>query len=90
MLAVTSEKTRYELNMQKHIVYTIIFLVFNLSCFNQTSDEFLKQGLLNYENKEYNLSLESFDKALQLDPNKPVPFFCRVRAKSALKIMMTL
>ena len=51
--------------------FTIIILITILSCstgYNKPADQYYEEGLLFFERMEYDRSIESFDKVLELSP----------------------
>jgi len=61
-------------NLNKYfcIFSTITFLIITLSCstgYNKHADKYFEEGIAFYKSMEYDLSIESFDKTLELAPH---------------------
>jgi len=73
-LALISAKGRLIMrNLNKYfcIFSTVSFLIVTLSCstgYNKHADQYFEEGLAFYKSMEYDLSIESFNKTLELAP----------------------
>jgi tetratricopeptide (TPR) repeat protein len=65
--------------------FTFLLMICSFTTFGQTSNEYLQNGILKHNQKDYKGAIKDYDKAVKLDKDNKVAYFNRGTCELALK-----